>query len=877
MAAKHEAEAFPVLLGLAKAQLDNIAVRADVIEAAALLPGPIAAQLSRLIRGWPGIKNQSAPLPAILPSKLGRLIAHLSESGEEKEAADLARSLLALHPEMDAGQIIWEGEIPRPKPKPRCDPMEYEEVLDKDIPVLVRHFPDAGLRLLVRLLATALRFSRPDGATDYQDHSNAWRPSIADSPQNVEYHSDVTEMLVTALRNAVEQAVTAGSVSLPEAIDILTAQDRPLLARIAMNALAAHGGDAPELVDEWLTREDMFDGSEVHHEYAELLRRHFSILPDESKTTVLNWIGAGPEASASEESAEQALAYAEQWRLRRLALIGDSLTDEWRTTFDDLCAKYGTPEHPDFLSFATWQVGDVSPMDSGALGAMSVEQVVDTARNWRPTQGGIASPSVEGLARSISAVATEQPDAFSAQAAEFVGLPPPYIRNLMWSLREVAAKGTTLDWGPVLELCVWCVEQPRDAGGPANLVGMNDPNWGWTFGSIGHLLYVGLDEGRAEIPISRREDVWQILEALLKDPEPTDAGNGDGGPHSMSLNTVRGQAMHALVKYAFWVRRHLVETGQGDAPGNGGGMPEVWATLDAHLDVDVDISAVIRAVYGQWFPWLITLNAEWASRNVKRIFPAAGDDRYWAAAWNTYVTTNSAYSAALERLGYAYSRAIDSLAEDTEPEGGLGDPREGLARHVIAFVWQGNLTLEDEVAARFFDVAPSPLRAHAIGYAGRVMLNTTNPVPEEVIDRLRLLWEARLALLTALGQVDSAKAELEAFGWWFYAGRFPPAWALAQLVWVLERFHSVEMPSSVVERLAAIANVYPADAAKCISLLIQGEPSYWEVRHWTADAKVVLTAALSSGDAGGIEEANRAINELARRGHMGFRDLLPGL
>ena len=88
-------------------------------------------------------------------------------------------------------------------------------------------------------------------------------------------------------------------------------------------------------------------------------------------------------------------------------------------------------------------------------------------------------------------------------------------------------------------------------------------------------------------------------------------------PATLSLNTTRGQAFHGVVRYALWLQRHSEDPDKfsfSDAP-------EVKAVLDAHLDVNRDPSLAIRSVYGQWFPWLVLLDRDWAVGNAAQNLP----------------------------------------------------------------------------------------------------------------------------------------------------------------------------------------------------------------------------------------------------------------
>jgi hypothetical protein len=81
-----------------------------------------------------------------------------------------------------------------------------------------------------------------------------------------------------------------------------------------------------------------------------------------------------------------------------------------------------------------------------------------------------------------------------------------------------------------------------------------------------------------------------------------------------SIKTTRGEAMHAVMSYALWVYRNTDQDSHaGDySTRRFNQMPEVEVVLDKHLGPNIDSSAAIRSVYGQWFPWLVLLDPNWA-------------------------------------------------------------------------------------------------------------------------------------------------------------------------------------------------------------------------------------------------------------------------
>src|SRR5205085_3576727 len=132
-----------------------------------------------------------------------------------------------------------------------------------------------------------------------------------------------------------------------------------------------------------------------------------------------------------------------------------------------------------------------------------------------------------------------------------------------------------------------------------------------------------------EIPFDLRPHVWEVVQPLTEDPNPTleDERRFRSSAKELAglaLNTVRGLAMHAVIKYALWVRRHVVQEHEKDAYTIEGfdTLPEVREVLNQHLTLSRDSSLAVRSVYGQRFPWFVFLDQRWATQNISSIFPA---------------------------------------------------------------------------------------------------------------------------------------------------------------------------------------------------------------------------------------------------------------
>ena len=163
---------------------------------------------------------------------------------------------------------------------------------------------------------------------------------------------------------------------------------------------------------------------------------------------------------------------------------------------------------------------------------------------------------------------------------------------------------------------------------------------------LASLLSVGLEDVVGALPTEMRRDVWGLLESLMVDPEPDAHPVASVGPQARqdffteSINTPRGEGLHAVVRYALWVRRiAIADLPKGGSAATGfTAMPEVREMLQQHLDPDVDASPAIRAVYGRWIPWLALLDEEWVRANLVLLFPARAKLAILRdAVWDTYV------------------------------------------------------------------------------------------------------------------------------------------------------------------------------------------------------------------------------------------------
>ncbi len=866
-------------------ETENVRVHEDLAEAACGLPPEMAGSWATRESTW--VKSQNH-LYLILPSSLGRLVSHLARGGQSDAALELARRLLSIAANQGDSTEGVEDKVAGlvRRPRARFSDWTYGEILRLNVPDLLDAAPERTFSLLCDLLEEAIQVMREDEEDEKgHDYSFIWRPAIEEHEQNSP-GGRLEDLLVSAVRDAAERVASRDSSRVPKLVETLEGKGWLVFRRLALHLLRAFPDEAPSLMQDRLTDRSSFDDPGLRHEYNLLLRAAFSRLSPEAQNIILGWISQGPdiesfklrtkERPGREPSDEEIQIYTKSWRRDRLAPMSGDLSSEWLDVYNELVSELGGPEHPDFLAFrmTSWQ-GSTSPKLSEELRAMSVDELTEYLRTWRPSAGP-REPSTEGLAKELTQLVASQPDLMATEAQRFEGLDPTYVRALLMGLRE-AAPHTAFNWAPVLQLCSWVVGQPGDTSRRSADRGL-EPRWDWARHSVLDLLHVGFETGPAEISFEHRPVTWQILRPLTEDPDPTpeheaEYGGSNWDPLTMSLNTTRGKAMHAVLMYAFWSRRHLNE--QGEGPGFES-TPEIREVLDAHVEISRDAATAIRAVYGRSFPQLVGLDTRWASRNRTRIFPQEGARRiFWDASWEAYLSGPQVFMDVFSILRGEYHHAVQLIGTASPERRRLGDPDERLAEHLMVMFWHARLELEEPrgLLADFYDRAGDELRAHALGFVGR-RLRDGDKLEPEVLDRLKALWSSRLREAQSRESSRSYVKEIAAFGWWFESGRFEDEWSLGNLEDALQFAGTADFDFRVVQRLAELAPAMPKQAVSCLQLMVEGNKEDWGIYGWAEDARSVLETALRSRDADTRDVATELIHGLGARGHFEFRDLL---
>ena len=559
----------------------------------------------------------------------------------------------------------------------------------------------------------------------------------------------------------------------------------------------------------------------------------------------------------------------------RYMLVADHLTGEHRAAYDALREQFGEPEHPTLLSYTTSWTGPTSPYTEGDLVELDPREVVERLREWAPEPDAQA-PSPEGLGRTLQGVVAARPTDYAAVAGEFAGLDSTYVRALLAGLTDALRADQPLDWPPVFELCAWVLEQTATGDEPDQRGARmdRDPHWGWARKQVASLLSQAFAKGPAEAPQSERETIWTLLSQLAEDPDPTPAQetrhDGEGmDPATLAINTTRGEAMHGVVRYVLWVERALDE----DAQTTGIAFaPEARDLLERHLDVAVDPSLAIRAVYGQWFPQFVRLDTDWARHLAPLVFPTLPElGGQFDAAWNAYVVFNRPYTAVFEVLRNAYAHAVAKAAEREDSAVRADSPEERLADHLLTYRVLGATNGGvDDLFAEFWRAAGSALRKQVLTQAGW-SLERSPKLGAEIGARFAATWEWVFAETSA-----SDPGALAGFGAWLGAPTLDAGWLLKQARAMLDLGVHLDPAFVVYRALPRLASEHPRDAVAVLRGMMVTDADGWSGYGATDEIREALRLALASDDADARRDAEEVVHLLGARGMTAeFRDLVP--
>jgi hypothetical protein len=604
-----------------------------------------------------------------------------------------------------------------------------------------------------------------------------------------------------------------------------------------------------------------FNDLNVWHEYFVLIRDTFGILDRGTQQKFFQMIQEGPKKN--KEYNEVHLRY---WKAERIRMVEQYLSPREKIKYKNLLEI--SLRDPDFLApHYSWS-GPNSPQKEETLAAMDINDLCEYLISWQPPKDDFGPiPSRFGLGLELSKIVKKSPQKFIANINKFTDtrIHPTYLKYLFHGFSNALKSGEVLDWSLVIPLMFKLIEKMKTEQLPVFEPSEDDEGWDSATMSIISLLTSLLAQNHNEYLECQKDKIWFIIETLSKHPDPTPAhekeyGGDNMDPFTMSINTVRGEAFHALFTYMIWCNRlniRKIRSGKLFVP------DEVKQLAEKHLIASVDPSVAVRSVYGKYLPWLILYDRDWASQIVKDILPEK-DRAMRYAAWETYLA-NTIYRKVYSFMRPYYELAIDELAVPVPQRKYWADMLEGLAGHImIGLVFNVDKTKEP-LYRRYFSKANGKQRGVAISFAGRDVVLGDKPGDKKTtfpdIKKMQRFWEWRLK--------ESVNVEeLKEFGWWAKENFFDNQWLLKSLLQTVKITRGIiEGEHWVVKALSKLSREYPLLCAEILNIIIRTpDPQTYLISAYKREIKNILTNVFGEGDRSAEEIGDQVVDFLTKMG-----------
>ncbi|MEU7906340.1 hypothetical protein [Actinoplanes sp. NPDC049118] len=800
---------------------DNCRVGQDVVAIALAVPAVEAVPLVPKI-----VDVLERRFGLLLLEPVGRLLVHLCEGGRSDEALSVAAALLGR--EAVTSRSMADNFVT----------YEYDAILRTHLPPVVAACGVPALQLLAGTLDKVMQGEAQRlGVEHADDVSRLWRPNIDKGGRPG--RSDIWHALIDAVIAASLNLVDRAPSRMPAVVDELESHEGLIFRRIALYVLSNRVDAAPDLVAKHLT--DLVGGERgVETEYLRLAHSGAALLSAADLRRYLTAVQNGPQALFHPDEREPIRSRsAARWQRDRLFAIQPVLPPSWNARYLSLVAEFGEPTDPSIPrpeTFAVWSASE--PLSAGALESMSAQALTQYLQEWQARPGSDPGQSRASLRGALSLKVRGDAAALSSDAHLFIGLPVDFVIAAINGFWQAAADDAVLDWDGITDLSAWINDQVEQELVQATASDSRD----WRIPRIDMLRLLSIALSKATVITPDRERlIWSIIDSCSRDRDPTPEREARSGPEeqggywSLSLNTVRSQAIRTAVGYGLRLRR----------ASDRANLTDVEELLDRHLDHWMDPSGAVRSIYGELFVRLEWMDPQWARTRCALIFPTASEQRALLdSAWVGHVADGRVSDSTWPLLLDVYSTIVDRIEADAD-DSAHEFRTMGLGHRLLAGYLHGLIGVDsdDQLLRRFYAKA-SPENAMELMRSLGTQLQDNDPISVDLRDRLTAFWMFRSRAVA-----DGADAhELTCFGHWFSSGLFDDAWSLSQLLVALSLGNDIEESDDVVSQLADLA---PQHLQTCLAVLerwLRTEPQSWRLQTCLPNIRRILSLGHAGDD-----------------------------
>jgi hypothetical protein len=510
-----------------------------------------------------------------------------------------------------------------------------------------------------------------------------------------------------------------------------------------------------------------------------------------------------------------------------------------------------------------------SPKSKKELKNNKLEDNIKFFVNWKPKDNDGTDRNRMELAKIFVELVKEDVKYYSYNSDKLkrVDLRPVYFYKYYSALTELARKkNQNINWGKIIELSLFLIQSFQED----KLMKENFDedgfiiDWDSVFQYMANLIEIGLNNNLIEVQY--RAKIWEIIAFVCESKQPTleyekKYGNDNDDNSSLSINTTRGVAFHALFAYVFWCDRVLKLKNKGKSRI----VSESKKVLEEHLELDKEPGNIIQSVYGRYFNWMYVYDKKWTEKITNKIFPIDNYKRRYAA-WETYLIgplSKDLYNL----LRPQYEKALNELFRGLRLGRVFVDPRERLISHLMIAFFYEIAEKEDSLLQFFYQKLKGKYTKQAVTFAGRFyVLHDDKNIKKPKLARMKEFWEWRLK------ESKSADVELREFGLWIKKDFFNNKWMLEMLVKTLKKTNGlIEADHNIIEVLEELSDQYLELTSEALFLMIKSENQNGSIRILSKDKiKNIISKLFKSNDKKNKKMAEDIVEYLLKLGDNEF-------
>ena len=181
-------------------------------------------------------------------------------------------------------------------------------------------------------------------------------------------------------------------------------------------------------------------------------------------------------------------------------------------------------------------------------------------------------------------------------------------------------------------------------------------------------------------------------------------------------------------------------------------------------------------MFGRYLPWIDLIDSNWTSKNLDKILPEDGGDKF-NAAWLTYINFVQPFTDIFGLLQRKYLYVLQNHLYANSKE---REVDRSIGHHIANYYARKKIEIDDDIITALFSIKENEKeRTSLFSFIGRGIKAEKEKPSLELIKRFSDLWEWRVKNIKNHEKEHSS--ELEQFVWWYKSKCFEKDWAIDHL------------------------------------------------------------------------------------------------